>query len=145
MVEKKQATIKCDIVSSQREIFSGEIIRFFGPGSSGELGIYPRHTPLITMLKPGSVRVTVPNGEEFLFVVGGGILEVMPHMITVMADEVTRADDLDEAAAKRAKEEAERELQDSTGEIDVEMARLKLLKSLAELRAVDLLRRKDKR
>ena len=118
---------------------------FVGPGSSGELGIHPRHTPLITTLKPGPIRVVVPGGDEIVFVVGGGILEVMPHMITVMADEVLRADDLDAAAAMRAKEEAERELQDRTGELDVELARLKLLKSLAELRAVELLRRKDKR
>ena len=144
-MEKVQATIKCDIVSSKRQIFSGDVTLFVGPGSSGELGIYPRHTPLITTLKPGPIRVVVPGGNEIVFVVGGGILEVMPHMITVMADEVMRADDLDAAAALRAKEEAERELQNRTGELDVESARLKLLKSLAELKAVELLHRKDKR
>ena len=138
-------TIKCDIVSSQREVFSGEVTLFVAPGVSGELGIYPRHAPLITILKPGALRVVVPSGEETLFFVSGGILEVVPHLITVAADEVVRAADVDEAAAMRAREAAERELQDRTGAIDLEVAQAQLMKSMAELRAVELLRRQDKR
>jgi F-type H+-transporting ATPase subunit epsilon len=144
-VEKSASTLKCDIVSSQREIFSGEIVLFVAVGIAGELGITPRHVPLITELKPGPVKVTAPDGEESIFYVGGGILEVMPHLITVMADEASRAADVDEVAARRARDEAERELRDGTAEVDIEVARLKLMKSLAELRAVELLRRKDKR
>ena len=92
-------TIQCDIVSAQEEIFSGEATMVFATGSVGELGISPRHAPLITQLKPGPVRVQRPDGEEAFFFVGGGILEVMPHIVTVLADTAVRADDLDEAAA----------------------------------------------
>jgi len=144
-VDKFAGTIKCDIVSSQREIFSGEIVLFVASGIAGDLGITPRHVPLITELKPGPVKLIAPDGEETIFYVGGGILEVMPHLITVMADEASRAAELDEASAIKARDEAERELRDGGAGMDIEMARLKLMKSLAELKAVELLRRKDKR
>ncbi|MBT8047995.1 MAG: F0F1 ATP synthase subunit epsilon [Xanthomonadales bacterium] len=144
-MEKTAGTLKCDIVSSRREIFSGEITLFVASGVAGDLGITPRHVPLITELKPGPVKVISADGEESIFYVGGGILEVMPHVITVMADEAERAVDLDEAAALKARDEAERELSTSTSEMDVELARLKLLRSLAELKAVEMVRRKKKR
>jgi len=112
-------TIRCDIVSAHEEIYSGDAAMIFATGTVGELGISPRHAPLITQLKPGPVRVQQPNGEEAFFFVGGGILEVQPHIVTVLADTAVRADDLDEAAAVRAKEEAERELQDRTGDMEV--------------------------
>ena len=138
-------TIQCDIVSAQEEIFSGEATMIFATGSVGELGISPRHAPLITQLKPGPVRVQRPDGEEAFFFVGGGILEVMPHIVTVLADTAVRADDLDEAAAVRAKEEAERELADQTGDIEVAEAQARLLEAAAQLRALQQLRKKGGR
>ena len=138
-------TIQCDIVSAQEEIFSGEASMIFATGTVGELGITPRHAPLITQLKPGPVRVQRPDGEEAFFFVGGGILEVMPHIVTILADTAVRADDLDEAAAVRAKEEAERELADQTGEIEVAEAQARLLEAAAQLRALEQLRKKPGR
>jgi len=138
-------TIRCDIVSAQEEIFSGDAAMIFATGSVGELGISPRHAPLITQLRPGPVRVQKPDGEEAFFFVGGGILEVMPHIVTVLADTAVRADDLDEAAAARAKDEAERELQDRTGEMEVAEAQAKLAEAVAQLQALETLRKKVKR
>ena len=117
----------------------------FATGSVGELGISPRHAPLITQLKPGPVRVQRPDGDEAFFFVGGGILEVMPHVVTVLADTAVRADDLDEAAAVRAKEEAERQLLDQTGEIEVAEAQSRLLEAAAQLRALEQLRKGGRR
>ena len=138
-------TIQCDIVSAQEEIFSGEASMVFATGTVGELGITPRHAPLITRLKPGPVRVQQADGEEAFFFVGGGILEVMPHIVTILADTAVRADDLDKAAAVRAKEEAERELADQTGEIEVAEAQARLLEAAAQLRALEQLRKKPGR
>ena len=138
-------TIYCDIVSAQEKIFSGEASMVFATGTVGELGISPRHAPLITQLRPGPVRVLQPDGEEAFFFVGGGILEVMPHIVTVLADTAVRADDLDEAAASRAKEEAERELQDHTGEMEIAEAQARLLEAAAQLRALEQLRKKGRR
>jgi len=138
-------TIRCDIVSAHEEIYSGDAAMIFATGTVGELGISPRHAPLITQLKPGPVRVQQPNGEEAFFFVGGGILEVQPHIVTVLADTAVRADDLDEAAAVRAKEEAERELQDRTGDMEVAEAQAKLAEAIAQLQALERLRKKVKR
>ena len=138
-------TIRCDIVSAHEEIYSGEAAMIFATGTVGELGISPRHAPLITQLKPGPVRVQKPDGEEIFFFVGGGILEVQPHIVTVLADTAVRADDLHEAAAVRAKEEAERELQDRTGEMEVAEAQAKLADAIAQLQALERLRKNLKR
>lgn len=138
-------TIRCDIVSAQEEIFSGEAAMIFATGVVGELGISPRHAPLITQLKPGPVRVQQPDGEEAFFFVGGGILEVMPHIVTVLADTAVRADDLDAAAANRAKEEAERALADRTGEMEIAEAQSKLAEAVAQLQALEQLRKKVRR
>jgi F-type H+-transporting ATPase subunit epsilon len=138
-------TIRCDIVSAHEEIYSGDAVMIFATGTVGELGISPRHAPLITQLKPGPVRVQQPDGEEVFFFVGGGILEVQPHIVTVLADTAVRADDLDEAAAVRAKEEAERELQDRTGDMEVAEAQAKLAEAIAQLQALERLRKKVKR
>jgi len=138
-------TIRCDIVSAHEEIYSGDAAMIFATGAVGELGISPRHAPLITQLKPGPVRVQQPDGEEAFFFVGGGILEVQPHIVTVLADTAVRADDLDAAAAVRAKEEAERELQDRTGEMEVAEAQAKLAEAIAQLQAMERLRKKVKR
>jgi F-type H+-transporting ATPase subunit epsilon len=138
-------TFQCDIVSAQEEIFSGDAAMIFATGTMGELGISPRHAPLITQLKPGPVRVQLPEGEEAFFFVSGGILEVMPHIVTVLADTAVRADDLDEVAAVRAKEEAERQLQDQTGDMEIAEAQARLLEASAQLRALEQLRKLGRR
>jgi F-type H+-transporting ATPase subunit epsilon len=137
-------TIQCDIVSAQEQIWSGQAAQVFASGVSGDLGIYPRHTPLITQLKPGPVRVVDTQGEEQFFFVGGGIIEVQPHMVTVLADTAVRAKDLDAAAAQRAKEEAERILAQRTGDMEVAEAQSKLAEAVAQLQALEQLRRKVK-
>jgi F-type H+-transporting ATPase subunit epsilon len=138
-------TTRCDIVSAHGEVFSGEASMVFATGVAGELGISPRHAPLITQLKPGPVRVQQPDGEEAFFFVSGGILEVQPHEVTVLTDTATRGEDLDEAAAQAAKAEAERELADRTGEIEVAEAQAKLLEAAAQLAALQRLRKNAKR
>ena len=138
-------TIQCDIVSAQDAIWSGQAAQVFATGVSGELGIYPRHTPLITQLKPGPVRVVDEQGEEQFFLVGGGIIEVQPHMVTVLADTAARGEDLDAAAAQKAKEEAERAIADRTGEMEVAEAQAKLAEAIAQLQALEQLRKKVKR
>ncbi|MBT8059180.1 MAG: F0F1 ATP synthase subunit epsilon [Xanthomonadales bacterium] len=138
------ATVQCDIVSAQTEIFSGEVSCVIALGETGELGIYPRHAPLMTRLEPGPIRLLMPDGEEVLFFVGGGLLEVMPHLVTVLADTAVRAADLDEAAATRARDEAERELAHRTGEMEIAEVEARLIEALAQLRAIKQLRKKLK-
>lgn len=116
------ATIRCDIVSAEEEIFRGQAQMVIATGEMGELGIAPRHAPLITRLKPGQVRVQLEGGEEQFFYVSGGILEVQPSVVTVLADTAIRAKDLDEAAARQAKDEAERSLANRTDAIEVAQA-----------------------
>ena len=113
----------------------------FATGVAGELGISPRHAPLITQLKPGPVRVLQSDGEEIFFFASGGILEVQPHEITVLTDTAMRGEDLDEAAARAAKEEAERQLADRAGEMDVAEAQARLLEAAAQLQALTRLRK----
>ena len=103
-------TIQVDIVSAEEQIFSGEAYMVFAPAVMGELGIAPRHTPLISPLKPGEIRLDVGDGKEEFFFISGGILEVQPHLVTVLSDTAIRADDLDEAAAMEAKKRAEEAL-----------------------------------
>src|SRR5688500_16282277 len=135
------STIRCDIVSAEEEIFHGEVRMVVASGEMGELGIAPRHAPLITRLKPGQVRVTLANGEEQLFYVSGGILEVQPQVVTVLADTAIRGGDLDEAAALKAKEEAERILAGRGEAQDVAAAQQQLLQSQAQLQALAQLRK----
>ena len=138
-------TIRCDIVSAHTEIFSGDVAMVFATGIAGELGISPRHAPLITQLKPGPVRVQDSDGEEEFFFVSGGIIEVQPHVVTVMADTAMRGEDLDQAAAESAKAEAERALADRTGEMEIAEAQARLLEAVAQLRAMERLRKNLKR
>lgn len=138
-------TIQCDIVSAHDEVFSGEAAMVFASGIAGDLGITPRHAPLITQLKAGPVRVQKPNGEEEFFFVSGGILEVQPHMVTVLSDTATRGEDLDETAAKAAKAEAERQLADRTGEMEVAEAQAQLSQAMAQLAALEHLRKNLKK
>jgi len=138
-------TIQCDIVSAHEEIFSGEATMVIASGIAGELGITPRHAPLITPLKAGPVRVQKAEGEEEIFFVSGGVLEVQPHMITGLTDTATRGADLDEAAAKAAKAEAERQLADRTGEMEVAEAQSQLMQAVAQLAALEHVRKNVKR
>ncbi len=138
-------TIRCDIVSAHEEIFSGDVAMVFATGIAGELGISPRHAPLITQLKPGPVRVQDAAGEEQFYFVTGGIIEVQPHVVTVMADTAMRGEDLDQAAAEAAKAEAERALADRTGDMEIAEAQAKLAEAVAQLQAMERLRKHLKR
>ena len=130
-----------DIVSAEREIFSGDAEMVFAPAEMGELGITPRHAPLLTRLKPGTVRV-LHSGEESVFYVSGGILEIQPHMVTVLSDTALRAKDIDEAAAQDAKRRAEEALANQTDELDVARAQAELMEAVARLKALDQIRKK---
>ena len=130
-------TFRCDIVSAEDEIFHGEAELLVATGELGELGIAPRHAPLITRLKPGKVVVTLPGGEQLDFAVSGGILEVQPQVVTVLADTAIRAQDIDEAAVRKAKEEAERILAKKDPKMSAEEAEQQLAMSLAQLQALE--------
>ena len=135
------STIRCDIVSAEEEIFRGDVQMVVATGEMGELGIAPRHAPLITRLKPGQVRVILANGEEQFFYVSGGILEVQPQVVTVLTDTAIRAADLDEAKAKEAKAEAERILANRGEAMEIAEAQAKLAEALAQLQALERLRK----
>ncbi|HSH26437.1 MAG TPA: F0F1 ATP synthase subunit epsilon [Wenzhouxiangella sp.] len=139
------STIHCDIVSAESEIFSGEATMVVVTGEEGELGIAPRHAPLLTRLKPGQVRVMLPEGEEEFYYISGGLLEVQPHVVTVLSDTAARASDLDEAAALKAKEEAEKALSDRQAGMELAQAQAQLAEAMAQLAALERLRRTLKR
>jgi F-type H+-transporting ATPase subunit epsilon len=135
------ATIQVDIVSAEGEIFSGAATEVFAPASQGDLGIHPRHAPLLTLLKAGEVRVKTPDGAEHFFFVGGGALEVQPHKVTVLADTALRAKDLDEAAAVAAKQRAEEALKDKGGALSQAEALAELTRTIAQLKMIERLRK----
>ena len=136
------STIHVDVVSAETLIFSGEAKFVALPGESGELGILPRHTPLITRIKPGTVRIEKAVGsEEFVFV-AGGILEVQPNVVTVLADTAIRGKDLDEAKAEDAKKRAEEALRNNDASIDYAVAQAELISAVAQLAAIRKLRAK---
>jgi F-type H+-transporting ATPase subunit epsilon len=134
-------TIRCDIVSAEAEIFHGDVQMVVATGEIGELGIAPRHAPLITRLKPGYVRVTLANGEQQEFYISGGILEVQPQVVSVLADTAIRAGDLDEAKARAAKEDAERILAGRGEAQDLAEAQQQLMQATAQLQALERLRK----
>lgn len=134
-------TIHVDIVSAEKEIYSGLAEMVFAPAEMGEVGIAPRHAQFITRLKPGEVRVKTAN-EEFPFFVSGGLLEVQPHVVTVLADTAIRAKDIDEAAALQAKARAEEALADKSGKIDYAKAQAELAEAVMQLRTLDRLRKR---
>jgi F-type H+-transporting ATPase subunit epsilon len=134
-------TIQVDIVSAEGEIFSGRAAMVFAPGSQGELGITPRHAPLLTLLKAGEVRVKSPDGVEHFFYVGGGALEVQPSKVTVLADTALRAKDIDEAAALHARQRAEEALRDKSGHITQAEALAELARAAAQLKVLERLRK----
>jgi len=135
-------TIHVDIVSAEREIFSGLAEMVFAPAELGEVGISPRHAPLITKLNPGEVRVKVNNNESYPFYISGGLLEVQPHLVTILADTAIRAKDIDEAAALEAKAKAEEALADKSGKIDYATAQAQLAQAVMQLRTLDRLRKR---
>ncbi|WP_297918544.1 F0F1 ATP synthase subunit epsilon [Metallibacterium sp.] len=137
-------TIRCDIVSAEAEIFHGEATLVVASGAMGELGIMPRHAPLITRLKPGQVEVVRPDGERLSFYVSGGILEVQPQVVTVLADTALRAADIDEAAALKAKQEAQDALSNRKDAIELAEAQAQLVQAIAQLQALERLRKQLK-
>jgi F-type H+-transporting ATPase subunit epsilon len=135
-------TIHIHIVSAETEIFSGTANMVFAPAEMGEVGIAPRHTPLLTRLKPGEVRVQMDGQDEQFFYVSGGMLEIQPHVVTVLADTAIRATDLDEAAAIKAKERAERAMDDRQSDFDYAKAQAELAEAVAQLRTINNIRQK---
>lgn len=136
------STIQVDIVSAEHEIFSGEAEMVFAPALLGEMGIAPGHTPLVTRLGPGEVRVKHTDGTEEGFYVSGGMLEVQPKVITVLSDTAVRAEDLDEAAVMKAKEEAERQLHDREASVDFATALAENAELAAQLQAIQRLKKR---
>lgn len=135
-------TIQVDIVSAEEQIFSGEAYMVYAPAVMGEVGIAPRHTPLISPLKPGEIRLDMGDGKEEFFFISGGILEVQPHLVTVLSDTAIRAADLDEAAAIEAKQRAEEALADQQSDLDVAKAKAELMAAAAQIAAIKKLRRR---
>ena len=135
-------TFHCDIVSAEEGLFSGLVEMLVATGSEGEIGVAFGHAPLLTALKPGPVRIIKQNGEEEVYYLSGGYLEVQPRVVSVLADSALRAHDLDEAAALEAKKQAERALSDQTGEFDYSRAATQLAEAAAQLRTIEQLRKK---
>jgi F-type H+-transporting ATPase subunit epsilon len=129
------STLHVDVVSAEESIFSGEARFVVLPGVEGELGIYPRHTPLITKIKPGSVRIESADGEEIFIFVAGGIIEVQPHAVTVLSDTAIRGKDLDEEKALHAQQQAQEAIKNAKSDIDLAMAQSELAVMAAELAA----------
>ena len=134
-------TLHVDIVSAEEAIFSGKAEMVVAPASGGEVGIYPRHAPMLTTLKPGEVIVR-EGGEDKLFFVSGGVLEVQPEIVTVLSDTAIRARDLDEAKALEAKQRAEDAMKDKKADMDYARAQIELVEALAQLRTIEKLRKK---
>ncbi len=135
-------TVHVDIVSAEQEIYSGLVEMVFAPAELGEVGIAPRHAPFITKLVPGEVRVKVNDNESHPFYVSGGLLEVQPHLVTVLADTAIRAKDIDEASALEAKARAEQALADKSSKIDYATAQAQLAEAVMQLRTLDRLRKR---
>jgi F-type H+-transporting ATPase subunit epsilon len=135
-------TVHVDVVSAEKALFSGEAEVVIAPGQMGELGIYPRHAPLLTRIKPGSVRLKLPNQDaEELIYVSGGMLEVQPNIVTILADTAIRGADLDEARALEAKKAAEEAMQNRASSIDYAKAQIELMQAVEQLRAIEKLRK----
>ncbi|MEI6145865.1 MAG: F0F1 ATP synthase subunit epsilon [Methylococcales bacterium] len=135
-------TVHVDIVSAEREIYSGLAEMVFAPAELGEVGISPRHAPFITRLNPGEVRIKVTETESYPYYISGGYLEVQPHLVTILADTAIRAKDIDEAAALDAKAKAEEALSDKTGKIDYATAQAQLAQAVMQLRTLDRYRKR---
>ena len=136
-----ESVIHVDVVSAEGEIFSGPAKMVFVPASEGDIGIAPRHAPLLTLLKAGEVRIQTPDGAEHLIFVGGGVLEIQPKKVTVLADTALRAKDIDEAAALAAKQRAEEALKDKVDKISQAEALAELTRAAAQLKLIEKLRK----
>ncbi|HJH08905.1 MAG TPA: F0F1 ATP synthase subunit epsilon [Psychrobacter pasteurii] len=130
------ATLQCRVVSAREEIYAGEISMLIATGSEGEVGILAGHTPLITLLKPGSMRIQLPDGSEEVIYVSGGVLEVQPKLVTVLADTAVRADDLDEAKIIEARKQAEQMLVNQSETLQTNAALASLAESVAQLQTI---------
>jgi F-type H+-transporting ATPase subunit epsilon len=138
------ATLRLDIVSAEKQIFSGEAVMVFVTGEVGELGIAPGHSQLLTNLRPGHVRAILPNQEEEIFYISGGMLEVQPYIVSVLADTAMRADDIDEAAAVSAREQAEKILSGKASKMDLARATAELAELAAQISTIQKLKKKAK-
>jgi F-type H+-transporting ATPase subunit epsilon len=139
------ATLRLDIVSAEKQIFSGTVEMVFMNGEMGELGISPGHSQLLTTLRPGQIRAVMPNKEEELFYISGGMVEVQPYIVSVLADTAMRAHDIDEAAALAAKEQAENALSGKSSKIDITRATMELAEALAQISTIQKLRQRIKK
>jgi len=135
-------TMHVNIVSAEQEIYSGTVTQVFAPAEMGEVGVMPRHAPMLSTLKPGVVRVLLQDGEEETFYVSGGILEIQPHVVTILSDTALRADDIDEAAALEAKARAEAAMKDKASDMDYVKAKSVLIEAVAQIEALKKLRKK---
>tara|TARA_B100000989_G_scaffold172535_1_gene129315 strand:- start:696 stop:1106 length:411 start_codon:yes stop_codon:yes gene_type:complete len=133
-----------DIVSAEEEIFSGNVKNIIAAAIMGEVGIYPKHTPMITPLKPGEVKIITEQDEEMLFFISGGVIEVQPEIVTVLADTAIRGEDLDEAKAEESKKRAEEALADKSDNIDAAKALAELAQAAAQLKMIETIRKKAK-
>ena len=134
-------TMHLDVVSAEKELFSGTISAVFAPAEMGDVGIYPRHTPLVTGLRPGELKIAIEGKEDQYLYVSGGILEVQPHVVTVLSDTAIRAEDLDEAKALEAKQRAEDTLRDKKGDFDAAKAQAELVRAAEQLRMIERMRK----
>ena len=139
-----KASLRLDIVSAEKQIFSGDVASVLVTGEEGELGIAPGHSQLLTILRPGYVRALMANQTEEVFYISGGMLEVQPYIVSVLADTAARADDLDEAAAQAAKEQAEKALAGKMAAMDFARATTELAEAIAQIRAIQRLRKRIK-
>ncbi len=137
-------TMHLDVVSAEKELFSGTINAVFAPAQMGDVGIYPRHTPLVTGLRPGELKIEIEGEEDQYLYVSGGILEVQPHVVTVLSDTAIRAEDLDEAKALEAKQRAEDALKDQQGDFDAAKAQAELVRAAEQLRMIERMRKMRK-
>ena len=137
-------TMHLDIVSAETEIFSGRAEIVVAPAVMGEVGIHARHTPMLTPLKPGEVKITKQGGEEEFIYVSGGMMEVQPSVVTILSDTAVRAHDLDEAAAMEAKQAAEEAISDREGDMEIAEAQAKLAEAVAQLQMIENLRKRKR-
>ena len=135
-------TVHCDIVSAEQKLFSGLVEMIIAAGSEGDIGIAYGHAPLLTGLKPGPVRIIKQGGEEEIYYLSGGYVEVQPHQVSILADTALRAEDMDEAAALQAKQDAEKAIINRSGEIDYSAAAIQLAEATAQLRTLQAIRKK---
>jgi F-type H+-transporting ATPase subunit epsilon len=135
-------TMHVNIVSAEQEIYSGTVTQVFAPAEMGEVGVMPRHAPMLSTLKPGVVRVILQEGEEETFYVSGGILEIQPHVVTILSDTALRAADIDESSALEAKARAEAAMKDKASDMDYAKAKSELIEAAAQIEALKKLRKK---